>query len=234
MTWDTQLGLRVLRGTEAELYLTALQHTVAYLWDIVKLDDDLNIRTGDRIFDSASLEQKVVLLHQCLSALLKPEIPAPPLTNVMEAAAFLPFAFLQMRIEEEIEDEMDWAGQEDDDDDFIYFYRQLVGNAYNTLIPSSQQTIDDEDEEPFYLDWRSTHFSDWEDAVDCLADFIFYDRDWQVTSLRPQLLDGLEEDFSQKTGILDDYITNRLPTVTEEQAVQSMTRIQNWNLQVQE
>jgi hypothetical protein len=63
-------------------------------------------RTGDRIFDSASVEQKVVLLHQCLSALLKPDIPAPPLTNVMETAAFLPFAFLQMRIEEEIEDEM--------------------------------------------------------------------------------------------------------------------------------
>ena len=136
MTWDTQLGLRVLQGVEAELYLTALQHTVTYLWDIVKLDDDLNVRTGDRIFDSASVEQKIVLLHQCLSALLKPDIPAPPLTNVMEAAAFLPFAFLQMRIEEEIEDEMNWVGQEDDDD-FIYFYRRLVGNAYNTLIPHS-------------------------------------------------------------------------------------------------
>jgi hypothetical protein len=43
MTWDTQLGLRVLQGVEAELYLTALQHTAAYLWDIVKLDDDLNV-----------------------------------------------------------------------------------------------------------------------------------------------------------------------------------------------
>ncbi|NJO79173.1 MAG: hypothetical protein HC827_12060 [Cyanobacteria bacterium RM1_2_2] len=49
MTWDTQLRLRVLQGVEAELYLTALQHTVAYLWDIVKLDDDLNIRTGDSL-----------------------------------------------------------------------------------------------------------------------------------------------------------------------------------------
>ncbi|NJO42360.1 MAG: hypothetical protein HC769_17365 [Cyanobacteria bacterium CRU_2_1] len=137
MTWDTQLGLRVLQGVEAELYLTALQHTVAYLWDIVKLDDDLNVRTGDCVFDSASIEQKIALLHQCLLALLKPNIPAPPLTNVMEAAAFLPFAFLQMRIEEEIEDEMHWAEQEDDDD-LIYFYRRLVGNAYNMPISRSQ------------------------------------------------------------------------------------------------
>ena len=166
MTWDTQLGLRVLQGVEAELYLTALQHTVAYLWDMVKMDNDLDIRTGDRLFDSASIEQKIVLLHQCLSALLKPEIPAPPLTNVMEAAAFLPFAFLQMRIEEEVEDEMDWAGQKGDDDDFIYFYRRLVWTAYNALTPSSQQIVDDEGEEAFCLDWHSINKNDWEDAID--------------------------------------------------------------------
>jgi hypothetical protein len=97
-----------------------------------------------------------------------------------------------MRIEEEIEDEMNWAEQEDDDD-LIYFYRRLVGNAYNTLISRSQQAIDDESEEPISLDWRSTSASDWEDAIDCLAAFIFYDRDWQVTSLHPQLLDGLDK-----------------------------------------
>ena len=226
MTWDTQLGLRVLQGVEAELYLTALQHTVAYLWDIVKLDDDLNVRTGDRIFDSASVEQKIVLLHQCLSALLKPDISAPPLTNVMEAAAFLPFAFLQMRIEEEIEDEMNWAGQEDDD--FIYFYRRLVGNAYNTLISRNQQTVDAEDEGLFYLDSRSTNASDWEDAIDCLADLIFYDRDWQVTSLHPQLLDGLDKGFSEQTGIFEDYISNRLPKVSSEQAATAISEIQHW------
>lgn len=226
MTWDTQLGLRVLQGVEAELYLTALQHTVAYLWDIVKLDDDLNVRTGDRVFDNASVEQKIVLLHQCLSALLKPDIPAPPLTNVMEAAAFLPFAFLQMRIEEEIEDEMHWAEQEDDND-LIYFYRRLVGNAYNTLIPSSQQAIDAEDEDPFYLDWRSTTASEWEDAIDCLADFIFYDRDWQVTSLHPQLLDGLDQGFSEQTGIFESYINNHLPKVSSEQIVRALSEIQH-------
>jgi hypothetical protein len=205
MTWDTQLGLRVLQGAEAELYLMALQHTVAYLWDIVELDDDLNIRTGDRIFDSASVEQKIILLHQCLSALLKPEIPAPSLTNVMEAAAFLPFAFLQMRIEEEIEDELVLPGQEEDDE-LTCFYRRLTWNAYNTLFLSSQQNVNDENDEPFYLDWHSTSVNDWEDAIDQLADLIFYDRDWQMTSLHPQLLDGLEKDFSEQTGIFEDYI----------------------------
>ena len=228
ITWDTQLGLRVLQGVEAELYLTALQHTVAYLWDMVKMDNDLDIRTGDRLFDSASIEQKIVLLHQCLSALLKPEIPAPPLTNVMEAAAFLPFAFLQMRIEEEVEDEMDWAGQKGDDDDFIYFYRRLVWTAYNALTPSSQQIVDDEGEEPFCLDWHSINIDDWEDAIDRLADFIFYDRDWQVTSLHPQLLDGLDKGFSEQTGIFEDYVSNRLPKVSSEQVATALSEIQHW------
>jgi hypothetical protein len=229
MTWDTQLGLRVLQGAEAELYLMALQHTVAYLWDIVELDDDLNIRTGDRIFDSASVEQKIILLHQCLSALLKPEIPAPSLTNIMEAAAFLPFAFLQMRIEEEIEDEMSLPRQEDDDD-FTYFYRRLTWNAYDALFLSSQETVDGENDEPFNLDWHSTNVDDWEDAIDHLADLIFYDRDWQMTALRPQLLDGLEKDFSEQTGIYEEYITNRLPKVSSEQVATVLLEIQHWRL----
>jgi hypothetical protein len=49
MTWETQLGLRVLQGAEAGLYLTATQHAAAYLWDMVRMDSDLDIRTGDSL-----------------------------------------------------------------------------------------------------------------------------------------------------------------------------------------
>ncbi|PSB13500.1 hypothetical protein C7B61_16855 [filamentous cyanobacterium CCP1] len=68
-------------------------------------------------------------MHDCLSALLQPEVFPPKLTNVTEAAAFLPFAFLKMKVDEEIEDEMVWVEDEtteNTDHDLIYFYRRFI------------------------------------------------------------------------------------------------------------
>jgi hypothetical protein len=44
----------------------------------------------------------VVLWHRGLEALLKPEVTVPPLTNLLEAAAYFPFAWLTQRVEDEI------------------------------------------------------------------------------------------------------------------------------------
>jgi hypothetical protein len=68
-------------------------------------------------------------LHDCLSALLQPEVFPPKLTNVIEAAAFLPFAFLKMRVDEELEDEVvcgEHEATENTDHDLIYFYRRFI------------------------------------------------------------------------------------------------------------
>ncbi|NJO42359.1 MAG: hypothetical protein HC769_17370 [Cyanobacteria bacterium CRU_2_1] len=61
-----------------------------------------------------------------------------------------------------------------------------------------------------------------------MADFIFYDRDWQVTSLHPQLLDGLDQGFSEQTGIFESYISNRLPKVSSEQIARALSETQHW------
>ena len=66
MTWNTHLGKRVLKGAEAKFYLTLLQEAVEASREAADLGEDVGIRTGDRIFDSASFEQKVVLWYQCL------------------------------------------------------------------------------------------------------------------------------------------------------------------------
>jgi len=53
--------------------------------------------------------------------LLNPDVEAHTLTNVLEAAAYLPFAFVRMRIEEEIELAKEgWF--EEDEEDLQYFY----------------------------------------------------------------------------------------------------------------
>jgi hypothetical protein len=80
MTWNTNFGKRVLEGAEAKFYLHILQSAVEFSREAVEFDD-VEVITGDRIFDSASFEQRVLLWHPCLGALLKPEVPVPALTK---------------------------------------------------------------------------------------------------------------------------------------------------------
>ncbi|KAM3098809.1 hypothetical protein ACKFKG_04910 [Phormidesmis sp. 146-35] len=58
----------------------------------------------------------------------------------------------------------------------------------------------------------------WEEIIEDLADRIFWDRDWQVSSrclhVEDELLDSIEEEFSQLTGLDEAYMKNRLPRLT--------------------
>jgi hypothetical protein len=230
--WETQGGLRVLKGLEAEFYLTATQYAAVYLWDMVREDDVFNVRTGDRIFDQATVEQKVVLLHQCLSALLRSDVPAPLLTNVSEAAAFFPFTFMEMRVIEDIEYEQNWTSDgelDEDDHELVYGYRQLVWKTYEALILPRHEPEPEEDEF-VQLQWRSTDVIDWGSAIDALADLVFSGRDWQLTSSCPQVLDGLDENIGDLVGIGQDYFINRLPSVTEDQVMTALAEIEDWKL----
>ena len=128
MAWRTSLGIRSLKGVEAELYLEAMQGAVNY---IEVMGDELDVKTGDRIFDSANFQQKAIILHHSLSALLKPEVEAPELTNVLEAGAYFPFAYLKMRLEEEISEEDEWS---DDEEDLKYAYRRLLWKAFEEFV----------------------------------------------------------------------------------------------------
>jgi hypothetical protein len=49
-----------------------------------------------------------------------------------------------------------------------------------------------------------------------------------MTSLHPQLLDGLDKRLGEQTGLSEDYITNRLPKVSSEQVVTALSEIQHW------
>lgn len=228
MVWRTSQGNRVLEGIEAEVYLAAMQSGIEMLELYDDNDGEPEYRTGDRVFDSANFQQKVVLLHRCLQALLDPNVPVPGLTNVMEAAAFFPFVFLKREISYEIEtcDELS------ETDEYANYFRQLLVSAYETLMLPGLQEPDVIEEwgKPDLLVPESTDLGQWEMVIDRLIDRIFWDRDWQLTFSHPQLLDGLEEEFSQQTGILEDYMSNRLPKVTPEEAESARLAIAKWEL----
>jgi len=228
MTWRTHLGERVLKDVEAEVYLIAMQDAIEHLEDTRDLEEP-EVLTGDRLFDIASFEQKVVLLHRCLSALLKPEIESPMLTNVVEAAACFPFTFLNMRLEDEIYLEREGLNQ---DESLQYFYRNLLWRAFEEYLLTSWQAGQEEfgfDEELDTFHPHSDNLRVWHTVVDELVDRIFWDRDWALTSNHPEVLDGMEEELSQPLGLCD-YFTNRLPQVTPEQAEIAIAEIRSWQL----
>ncbi|MBD1847467.1 hypothetical protein H6F89_29520 [Cyanobacteria bacterium FACHB-63] len=230
MTWRTPLGVRVLEEVEAKFFLASVQQAIDYLQEMHTIGAEVEVETGDRIFDNASFNQKAVLLHACLSALLNSDVEAPTLTNVLEAAAYFPFAFVRMRIEEEIELAKEgWF--EEDEEDLQYFYRSLTWEPFvKYVLPKWQAAIEEygEDPEESAFNERSDNFDLWDNAIEGLLERVFWDRDWQMSSIQPQLLDGVDEQLSAVTGLDDEYMTNRLPQVREEEALAALKAIRHW------
>lgn len=230
MSWHTSQGDRVLEGTEAAFYLSAVQHAIDHLQELQDIDEETDVVTGDRIFDYASLNQKVVLLHTCLQALLDPEIDPPELTSVLEAAAYFPFAFLKLELKMELESEEDEIF---DNEEFKYYYRNIVWQVFDEFVyPRWQSAIEEfgEDEEENAFHQHSTNLRLWKSIIDQMANRIFWDRDWVVSSFAPELLDGIEKSFSEMTGLTEEYVTNRLPKVTSKHVKQAIAAIKNWKL----
>jgi hypothetical protein len=230
MTWRTQLGDRILQGAEAALYLNAMQHAVEYLQEMEELEADIDVLTGDRIFDGASFQQRIALLHTCLSALLQPDFEVPEVTSVLEAAAYFPFAFLKKQIEEEIESEKEGIFE---DEKFKYYYRRLTWSVFEEFIrPSWESAVEEfgQDEEEAKFSDRSTNLFLWNSVIDEMVDRIFWDRDWTISSFAPQLLDGIEETLSQSTDLTEGYLINRLPKVSTVQAEEALSAICGWKI----
>lgn len=226
MVWRTNLGERVLQGVEAEVYLTAVQHSIEYLQDSRDFDE-IEVKTGDHIFDSASINQKIVLLHTCLTALLNPEIEAPPLTNVTEAAAYYPFAFLKLRVEDEIMmGKEEWS--DDEGEEIKYFYRRLIWKVFEQyLLPGWQAGIEEfgANEELDNFHDRSDNLDLWQTVIDELADRIFWDRDWQIKVRDFESPNDLDESLG-----LEEYFTNDIPLVSSKQVAAVVAEIENLQL----
>ena len=228
--WNTILGVRTLEGVEAGFYLEAMQLALDELEQYTEAEVELDFCTYDRVFDSANFEQKVFLLHRALSALLDPTVDAPALTNTLEAAAYFPFAYVQMRIAAEIECEEFEA--EAEPEDFTYAYRELVWQPFSVYLLEGWQEAEFEDEgdeyEPIIYDVHSTDLNIWSDIIEGLMNRIFWDRDWQITTSNPQLLDGIEPTLGEAVGLTDAYVTNRLPKFDLNQANRLLAEIRQW------
>lgn len=248
----------ILQNYEAEFYLDITQQLVEYL--IQFEDDDVDwLETGCVIFDCANLKQQIYLIDFCLSALLKPEIEPPKSTHILEATVYYPFAYLQFQIESELEDEELEQDDDYKYSIFRYSYRRLVEKAYKKIILPSYLEMDINEIIQAKLDWtlsdkqwqeyldeelsfmrkrllfdfncESTDLTQWTHMIETLAHNLVVgdDEDWKITSFNPQLVDGVTL-IEISMGIYDDYITNQLPKVSDEEYQKALENISNFEL----
>ena len=235
MTWRTCLGDRVLEGTEADLFITAVQLTAENIYDFGS-DFDLDFETSNRLFDTATPNQKLFLLNFCLSALLNPEIPSPELNHILEATVYCPFAYLKMEIAYEIESELQ-GDYQDEDEQYKYRFRRLLWQPFQEYILPSEQDDDeefdfDEDEELAgeikSFSYQSIDLDRWDEIVEYLAHRILWDdEDWKLTSLVPVWTDGTDE-LGLMLGLTDEYLSSRIGIISEEEREAAYKKIQSW------
>jgi hypothetical protein len=240
----------ILEGFRAKFYVEITQNYVDLLLEFADKNlekSDYDIETGCIILDNANVKQKVYLIDFCLSALLKPEIPPPTLTHILEATVYLPFAFLIDRIESDIEHQEEAEGTKEYFENYFYFTyrRRLTERAYRRIalpldiafdITSDGsdfelETVEDWQEhyeDILSFDYESTDVREWADKVNVLAHSLVLgdDEDFRVTSINPQLVDGAAP-VALNMGITDEYLSNKLPLVTEEEFEKSQRSIFN-------
>jgi|GEM_PF-1144056 hypothetical protein len=248
----------ILQGFEAKFYLELIYGFLNLFLEAADENleaSDCDVSTGCIILDNATVKQKVYLISFCLSALLDPNIPPPQLTHILEATVYLPFAYLQEEIEKEIENQEYIMKQENDRQNYwedyfsLFYYRRMADQAYRQLILplnialdiTHSQDLEMETVEEFQqyyqeilsFSYESTDLQEWTDRITSLAhhSVLGDDEDFQITSIAPQLVDGAT-DVALNMGITDEYLSNKLPNVSDEEYEEALKVIYKYYDQI--
>ncbi len=181
--WWTSDGERILEGAEATLF----QEALGVLVDYVRQDEEGTIwQFGVPPFDTLQYGQKLAVLAQVGTGLLRKNEPSPKLTAVLEGAVAVLYALVWDMVQLEIDDP-EMAGRPPS-------WRQLVLDACR------QRGIADELPVPNCGD-----FGEWEILIECLEAGVLWDADWDggemhldadpETSRRLKELMRIDEDY---------------------------------------
>jgi len=203
--WWTPSGERTLQGAEAALFREAL----GMLVDLVRDDDDGTLcQSGVSAFDTLQRGQKLAVLAQIGSALLRQEEPKPVLTAVLEAAVAAVYQhvrdMVQMEIDDsELQDSPSW--------------RQMV------LTACEEREIDAGLLEPDCED-----FDEWDLAIDGLVAGVLWDEDWKDGDIFIDADPQTSQQMKHLLGIADDYYVAIPPDPSEEEIERLLAKL--WEL----
>ena len=199
----------MLLGTEAVVFL----ESVGYLRDMISVAVEIDepYRSGVLPFDSLQPTQQMAAMYQVVTALLKPDVPAPRLNAVLEGTVYVIYRELVTLIELEIDSTRL-------DDDPQHRIRAAVQAGLRCPIVTEDRPWQEFEEENFVRpDIDCDEIDAWEDEVEELADRVLWDRDFL---LEPILMDmdplksGL---IKQHLGVGDDYFAIPAPDANSDE-----------------
>lgn len=175
--WRMQSGERVL--TKAEWACLAMG--VDFLFDQVDFDvkyETDDAETGIPVFDRLTAEQKLLILAEVAEALVRKKVPWPDLTAVREATVAAMFESLEFIISLEVAADRPKKQRTT--------IRELLLAALADDPPEEMPKA------------KCTDESEWELMVECFADRVLWDRDFnldQVADLPPEAAAKADESF---------------------------------------
>lgn len=196
--WRTSEGIRTLKAGEAALVRAAVND----IWKELEQDQDNSDpwEWGVPLFDNLEWAEKVVLLANVASALLRDDVAPMPLTGVNEATVGVLFEHIRQAIQVEID------CQHDNPRDLMCFWRRSVlalirRYAWDEDEPLPTETCDDRNE--------------WEWMVEAIADGILWDNDWLDGNFFMDVDPETAAMRKRGMGIDEDYYTTIIPRPTD-------------------
>jgi hypothetical protein len=192
--WRTSEGIRTLKAGEAALVRAAVND----IWRELEQDQDNSDpwEWGVPLFDNLEWSEKVVLLANVASALLREDVAPMPLTGVNEAAVGVLFEHIRQSIVVEID------CQHDSPEDPMCFWRRSV------LVLIDAENLDENEALPKETcDDRN----EWEWMVEAIADGILWDNDWLGGNFFMDVDPETATMRKRGMGIDEDYYTTIVP-----------------------
>ncbi|MEM6473038.1 MAG: hypothetical protein AAF802_25985 [Planctomycetota bacterium] len=210
MTWHTPSGDRSLGGEEAELVRDSIAAMVEELASCRETEDE-PWRYGICLFDDLSWTQQLGLLDQLASYLLMETEQTLELSGINEAGVAAIYRNIAQQIELEIELE------EVSPPEYRCRWRAATLAAF--VCNEHAEVLEAEGDGPaaFEIDPESTVVAEWESIVDCLADRVLWDRDFEMVN---EVIDAPPERAAAMRaalGIQPSYYTAIAPDPTEHQ-----------------
>ncbi len=163
--YRTSIGDRTLGGAERRLFVVSLGMMTDFLSDN---DHNLDIT----VFDDLQRNQKIAVLLGVSKALLRDDVPPPPLTAISEAAVAGVFRNIFAWLAEEI----DPVAQQFLEQEFGGFEGASGSEdlSWRTLVLDACREATDLDDLP---DVEHTDAEEWAKLIDCLRGQILWDPD---------------------------------------------------------
>jgi len=188
--WRTSCGDRTLKGAEARLFAEALL-------DLLDDEDELQFEDcelGIECFDNLTYGQAIFVLHTIATGLLRDDVPAVPLTAVVEAAIAAVFQHLRIQVDIEVDEPTWWRD-----------WRKLI-------IAAREETGGEELPDPTCDD-----LDEWDLQIQELTDVVLWDADYGDGELYLDKPPEESEVLRAITGIPQEYFLTIADDLSDEQ-----------------